>query len=908
MLLTFSLVLVGLNVGTAAFYYISSTNQIDREQDSLRELKVRELSSVFRGALESISTLGYFIPRLAGLPDDRIDEVTTPALVEALDKQGLMLNVEWAIEGLHFFGETAVESPQLSWPKDREVPPVADLVRSTFLKDAVANRVVCFDDCVHVAALPILFRGETAGVLVVEQAIGDVLAGFNRLSGFDVAVVHSGGASPQAVESARDSSDRTLHWKAGGDLADRVIPTLTGAAMAEIKDHQPHRIGVGNEWFEVLETSVVPAADDVSVLLVSRVTGQVEAFQNALVDSVWLGIVGLVGSELLLLILMWSPMRRVQQAVDALPLLADRSYAQLRDHLPAPSASGSPRDEVDAMILAIDQVADRIERLDDAGREAEKRLRRSEHRLQLAQSMARVVGWSGEPIPGWFSFAEGAERVHPMLAKISRWPEFIEIVHPEDRINVLRAWRSGRPGSAMDVEFRLRTSGTEIHLHAVARFEAVGPTRILRAAGMMQDVSEMRAVQRELRYRRDRLEDEVALRTQELAAERNRAQQLAESKSQFLANMSHEIRTPLTAVLGLSQIGVQESQNRKIASTFEQILAAGDHLLDVVNDVLDLSKLDSGGFTIAAQPFLLMPVAKQSIEMFRQRADAKGLALRLEIADALPEAVKGDRLRLQQILINLIGNAIKFTENGEVTLQLASTGDEVSFRVRDTGMGMQPSQLHRLFEPYFQHASAVGEAVPGTGLGLTISRRIAVLMGGDIDVHSSPGVGSEFTLTLPLPTVGAEQVKPTVRIRPEGSERQLAGLRVLIADDVAVNRTVIEHLLDLEGASVIAVSNGRDVVDALATDSDDSVDIVLMDVHMPVVDGREATRQIRKAGIDIPIIGVTADISERERTASLDAGMQDQLVKPLIQEALVRSILSHVEPAQVGRTDSKILH
>ena len=907
-LLVVSTVLVLVNSGMAYLAFLKTASQYDAELQHIRVVQERELEDAFFSAFEALTTFAYFIPKLSGDLDTR--EVVKPGdrIASALREHGLMLSVEWAVEGVHFFDAEAIDTAAYSWPLGRVVPKIADDLTTVLRDDVMLSRVVCDAECVQLAVLPLLEDGETAGILLIERALGDVLKSYHLLSGIDVVVLHRA-VRPKSVAAVEG---RYGSYRIGGvtrqAVVEPVLQALLPDGLPSAVDEHPQRIGVGQDWYEVFETDAVDADPDVSLLLVSRVTDQVLAVQGAITDSVALGVAGLLSSELILLMLLWGPVRRLQDVIRALPLLAERSFAQLRDSLPELPIGVPPRDEIDATVHAIGRVSERIEALDEANRAVEDRLRTSETSLQLAQSMARVAGWSGYPLSGDLAFSEGARRITPVLVHIDTWSEFLALVHPEDRVSVLKAWRGGRPGGVLDVEFRLLLDETEIDIHAIARFDAIGPARKLRASGMMQDVSEMRAAQRELTQHQARLEELVVTRTRELSVERNRASQLAESKSRFLANMSHEIRTPLTAVLGLSQIGMQQSYNRKIAATFQQILTAGDHLLNVVNDVLDLSKLDADRLVIASEPYELRVATGHCVEMFRLRAESKGLQLSAQVSDELPDFVLGDRFRLQQVLINLLGNALKFTDGGEVRLEVFKDSGQICFRVLDTGMGMGPKQLKQLFEPYYQVQDGSQRIGEGTGLGLNISKRITALMGGDIQVYSQLGVGSEFTLRLPLVPASETLTTAESPVPQRDNGRKLDGLRVLLADDVSINRSVVEHLLSLEGALVETAGDGGQVVDALAQGREKEFDVVLMDVEMPGMDGREATRRIRQAGIDLPIIGVTAHVSTEERQASLLSGMQDQLVKPLIQETLVSTILSHVDRPDPELPDGTTLH
>jgi signal transduction histidine kinase/ActR/RegA family two-component response regulator len=375
-------------------------------------------------------------------------------------------------------------------------------------------------------------------------------------------------------------------------------------------------------------------------------------------------------------------------------------------------------------------------------------------------------------------------------------------------------------------------------------------------------------------------------------ANRREAERLVRVKSEFLANMSHEIRTPLNAVLGLAQIGERVHVNREAQQTFERIGEAGRHLLRIIDDILDLSKLEAGKLSVEHRPFRLAATVRAAVSLVAGRTEAKGLALTVEIAPELPIWVIGDALRLKQVLVNLLGNAIKFTERGAVRLTVSALPGRLAFRVADTGIGMDEAQLGRLFLPYEQAGTSTSRRYGGTGLGLAISRNLAGLMGGDIGVESQPGQGSAFTLRLPLPSAPAPAA-PEV-LQPARSGGRLTGLRVLAAEDVEVNRLVLEGQMQHEGAQVVFAENGQDAVNRVAQAGPGAFDAVLMDMQMPVMDGLQATAQIRRLAPDLPVIGLTAHILAEERDRCLAAGMVERLVKPVDLDLLVATLLRHV--------------
>ncbi|MDP3687733.1 MAG: response regulator [Sulfurimicrobium sp.] len=374
------------------------------------------------------------------------------------------------------------------------------------------------------------------------------------------------------------------------------------------------------------------------------------------------------------------------------------------------------------------------------------------------------------------------------------------------------------------------------------------------------------------------------------------AEEAAEAKSSFLANMSHEIRTPLNGILGLAQIGQRDCGDGKIREVFNRLRDSGSHLLAVVNDILDFSKIEAGKLKIERRPFALFAVLDNVRSFVADRAEDKGLALSISLAPDLSEWVVGDSLRLAQILTNLLSNAIKFTEHGEVMLRVARDGGEISFMVVDSGIGMSEEQLARLFQPFEQADSSTTRNYGGTGLGLAISINLAHLMGGDISVESRPGEGSSFTLQLPLP-VAAAPVHPSqpkdVSVAPG---RRLAGLSVLAADDVEINRLILEDLLSHEGAHVVFASDGLQAMECLEEAGVSAFDVVLMDVQMPRMDGFETTRRIAAIAPALPVIGLTAHAMAEERDKCFAAGMVDHVVKPVDIDILVAAILRHAHP------------
>ena len=383
----------------------------------------------------------------------------------------------------------------------------------------------------------------------------------------------------------------------------------------------------------------------------------------------------------------------------------------------------------------------------------------------------------------------------------------------------------------------------------------------------------------------------------------HKAEEANRAKSEFLANMSHEIRTPMNAVIGLTYLLERTPLNESQAAFLGKIKLSSKALLVLLNDILDLSKIEAGELIVESAAFAPRVLLTELADVMAQQAEAKGLTFELDAPDELPAALEGDSARLHQILTNLMSNAIKFTVRGSVTLRvrvLAATAQKVtlSFVVRDTGIGIESDMQERLFAPFAQGDASITRRFGGTGLGLSIVKRLVTLMGGEVRLESWPGDGSEFSVVLGFAPASSQALatREIVPLSPDG--RALLGLRILVVDDSDINLEVTRRILGLEGAQVRVACNGQEAFDLLRAGPHD-IDVVLMDVQMPVLDGHDTARRIRlELGLaDLPIIALTAGAmsSERERVAA--AGMNDYIVKPFDAQALVRSILRHAGPA-----------
>jgi hypothetical protein len=534
---------------------------------------------------------------------------------------------------------------------------------------------------------------------------------------------------------------------------------------------------------------------------------------------------------------------------------------------------------------------------------AESRLRESEQHFRNLANGGSVLIWTSgldnqcnyvnEP---WMRFTGRT------LAQ-ERGAGWLEGLHPDDRQRCREAFERGfERRESFSMTYRLRHADGSYRWmrdDGTPRFDSQGS--FIGFIGYCVDVTEQKQASAELERYRLRLESLVVERTRELALAKDAAEAATQAKSSFLANMSHEIRTPLNAIVGMAHLIRRSGVTPQQADRLQMIDTAGEHLLDTINAILDLSKIEAGKFALEQAELDVGNVLAEVSTMLADRARAKHIDLHTEIR-GLPGPLLGDATRLQQALVNYLSNAIKFTDVGQVVMRAMVDEDGpdsalLRFEVADTGIGISPEAQAKLFLAFEQADSSTTRRFGGTGLGLALTRRIAQAMGGDAGVHSTLGQGSTFWFTARL-RKGRAEAPADAAVGPGSAEAALlsrhSGARILLAEDEAVNREVTSSLLSDAGQVIDLAEDG---IRAVELASKTRYDLILMDMQMPGMDGLEATRRIRAEGLcaDVPIVALTANAFSEDKAQCLAAGMNDFLSKPVDPGLLFGTVLKWMD-------------
>ncbi len=518
--------------------------------------------------------------------------------------------------------------------------------------------------------------------------------------------------------------------------------------------------------------------------------------------------------------------------------------------------------------------------------ELRKHLEESEYDLQRAQAVAHVGSWwqkddtelfqVSKELARMFDFGDSAE---------TTFAEWFSRVHPDDQAMVEAAWRDAFCGVPYDMTYRIKVRNEESWVRALAELEFDEKGRYLSSIGTVQDITPLKKAELALEQLNLELKEQTV-----------RAEAASRAKSSFLSMMSHEIRTPMNGLLGFIQLLLKTELTEQQREFATDAIEAGKELVQLLNSILDLSKIESGRFELDITDFRLRHTIEEAVSLMGLAAREKGLQFSTVIAEQVPEHLRGDAGRLRQILINLLSNAIKFTRKGSVAVKVSLAAEDLrqaflQVEVSDTGIGLAADAQSKIFDPFIQADSSTTRRYGGTGLGLAICKRLVELMGGTITVQSAEGVGSVFCFIVPMQKQPSRVLKRAVGGSAVGS-RPASRKRILLAEDNLRTQKVVTHMLEMHGYLVDTAVDGRKALQALERED---YDLVLMDCMMPDMDGYETTRIIRDPSSavrqhDIPIIALSGNVMAQDVEHCRAVGMNDHMQKPIILEDLIEKL------------------
>lgn len=602
----------------------------------------------------------------------------------------------------------------------------------------------------------------------------------------------------------------------------------------------------------------------------------------------------------------WTPVYRLSAVAKIVTAIVSWvTVLVLIPFIPKILAYRSPTDlekDVTARTTELQEVAERLKLEVKLRTKATRSLRVSEERLRMALLAGRMGTWDWNLDTGDIVCDEAEMKIIGLQndTGIFSSAEFFKLVHPEDLPRVEEATRRCiEEEVAYDQTFRIVAPDGQqrwIAGRGILVEEAGEPRRLV---GVNYDVTSTKQTE------------------MELADARKKAESASAAKSQFLANTSHEIRTPLTAILGCAESLVRQVQTGVPAETAQMIKNQGELLMRILNDVLDLSKIEAGRLEVHPEPCSPAAILNEIQSVMYPTAKEKGLSLNVALATPIPRSMQTDPLRIRQILFNLTSNAIKFTESGAIDVVAAivypkAGPPNLQIEVRDSGRGIPPEEIDSIFNPFHQIESNTAPKQQGTGLGLTISNRLATMLGGSLEVESQIGQGSVFRLTLPADAnFQGKNAKDSVRpdelfvtkleaLRPEFTP-DMKG-RVLVAEDTLSVQFLIKRIFEPFHGELAFVEDGQAAIEEIvaARDAGSPFDLVLMDMQMPILTGYEATRQLREMDIDTPVIALTASAMAGDRERCLAAGCNAYLPKPIDWDAMVREVTHWLSAAPLG--------
>jgi PAS domain S-box-containing protein len=911
-LLTLGMVMLSVNGTLSWLHFRDLKTRFEGQRTALRERLISEAIAVRTDSALRLQTQASLLATV-GAGSAFQSKPGSLKLREHFDSYWPVLQLDLDINSMKVYSRTG--ATLAAWHADAASDIEQDeRVRAVVSQERALHWMHCRQICTQFAAAPILSAGRVAGVIVLGSSLGEVIVSFNRLSGADLGVL-----APAGFVMDKNSLPNLGLQVVALSGSERNLPLLHQLKDLPSKQSKKNWQLVPYQGKQ-FELSFVEIGDDSGInsgamlVVIDDLTQALAEIRKSVLSRIQAELATSLLSLLLLAFLVNAPLQRMTRAVRAIPLLGRSAFAEARAKI-VPRGRHFVDDEIDSLDEAAVALSFRLEALEREVAAHAGELRNMLHRISierdfneslldtaqviiLTQSVdgaVRSLNRYGELLTGWSE----TELLGKCFIQATSYPGTVGT----ETQQALQDLATGKHKHIQRESVLMSKPGEkyEITWNHSRLYGQEGETVMILSVGI--DHTERKRAEQDLLNLNASLEIRVEERTFELEQAKLQAETANQAKSEFLSNMSHEIRTPMNSIIGMAHLVRRTGLNPKQLDYVGKIDHSAQHLLRLINEMLDFSKIEAGKLKLEVLDFELDTVLENISSQLSESAASKCLRLIFDVDPDLSRPLRGDSLRLYQVLLNYISNAIKFTDQGEIIVRARiienntfGTDEKdmlVRFEVQDSGIGISAEQLTQLFQPFHQADASTTRKYGGTGLGLAISRQLAEMMGGEVGVQSQPGNGSTFWFTARL----GRGIKPVtvVQAAPFVGLDIIQGSCILLVEDNLFNQQVAKELLEEIGVVVVIANNGKEALDLLAKEH---FDCVLMDMQMPVMDGLEATRQIRANPelMATRIIAMTANAGRENWTRCFDAGMDDFITKPIEFQLLITTLAKWLLP------------
>ena len=905
-LVTLGVVMLSVNGTLSWLHFRDLQTRFEEQRTASRERLISEALAVRTDSALRLQTMANMLATV-GARSAFQSEPASLRLRKHFDSYWPVLQLDLDINSMKVHSRTG--ATLAAWHADASSDiEQDDRVRAVISQERAMHWMHCRQTCTQFAAAPILSKGQVAGVIVLGSSLTEVIVSFNRLSGADLGVL-----APNGLITDKNSLPDLGLQVVALSGSERNLPLLHQLRALPPKQNRTNwqLVPYQDKQFELSFVTMDDANGVHSaamLVVIDDLTQSLAEIRKSVLSRLQAELATSLLSLLLLAFLVNAPLQRMTRAVRAIPLLGRSAFAEARAKI-APRGRHFVDDEIDSLSEAAVALSFRLETLEQEVAAHAGELQDMLHCIsierdfnndlldtaqviiltQSADGSIHSLNRYGELLTGC---SEG-ELLGKRFVQVADYSETAET----DMQQSLQDLAMGGQKHIQRNSILMSKSGEKYAITWNHSRLSGQPDETAMILSVGIDHTERKRAEQDLLNLNASLEVRVEERTFELEQAKQQAETANQAKSEFLSNMSHEIRTPMNSIIGMAHLVRRTELNPKQLDYVAKIDHSAQHLLSLINEILDFSKIEAGKLELEVLDFELDTILENLSSQLGESATSKSLKLVFDVGPDLSHPLRGDSLRLYQVLLNYINNAIKFTDKGEIVVHARiienqvvgadETDSLVRFEVQDSGIGISAEQIAQLFQPFHQADASITRKYGGTGLGLAISRQLVGMMGGEVGVESQPGKGSTFWFTARLgrgvKPVTADQTVPSVDLGI------IQGSYILLVEDNLFNQQVAKELLEEAGAAVVIANNGKEALDLLV---EKHFDCVLMDMQMPVMDGLEATRQIRANPklAATRIIAMTANAGRESWTRCFDAGMDDFITKPIEFQLLLKTL------------------